>query len=274
MMSDTQIKQNINIESNTIPYKMNIERKYSFCVHVRAKTIKSLEDLTIESVTEHILQAFIKGDQNTRLLSIPSKSYQQRATKSIYLENSSNLIDNYNRYTSCLETNIKGNIYGNLWFTSDTPYPTLKRSIEFCRHISTKFNIYFNINSLNTKTPTEIGYFIHRLVRHDTVESTTYTRSFLPHNVKAFQQEQTTIFAGPPELRGTVSVMSISTKYEDAIEMTKLFETTFKSKTNMTFISKSCFFSLDEISKLQFIESQIAYTKTHRSILLCERLSK
>jgi hypothetical protein len=62
--------------------------------------------------------------------------------------------------------------------------------------------------------------------------------------------------------------MSISTKYEDAIEMTKLFKTTFKSKTNMTFISKSYFFSLDEISKLQFIESQIAYTKTHRSILL------
>jgi hypothetical protein len=158
IISDNQFKQNTNIESSTFPYKMNVERKYSFCVHVRAKTMKSLEDLAIESLTEHILQAFIKGDQNTRLLSIPSKSYQQLAIKSIYLENNNIFISNYNRYTSCLETTNKGNIYGNLWFTSDTPYPTLKRSIKFRRHISTKFNIYFNINSLNTKTPTEIGY--------------------------------------------------------------------------------------------------------------------
>jgi hypothetical protein len=47
-----------------------------------------------------------------------------------------------------------------------------------------------------------MGYFIHRLVRHDTVESIDYTRSFLPRNHKPFQQEQTSISAGPTtELR-------------------------------------------------------------------------
>jgi hypothetical protein len=262
-------KQKTNVENNAIPYKTNVENRFSFCIHIRAKAMKTSEELTIESLTEHILQSFIKGHKNTKLLSTPSKSYQQLAVQSIYLDdNNETLIDNHHRYTSCLEINNKGNIYGNLWFTIDIPYPTLKRSTGFRLQIYKIFNIYFNINNLNTKTPTEIGYFIHRIVRHNTVESTTYTRSFLPSTVQPFQQEQVTIFAGPSELRRTVSVMSISTKYEDASEMTKLFENTFKNKTNMTFISKNYYLTLDEISKLQFIESQIAYTKMHRSILL------
>jgi hypothetical protein len=124
-------------------------------------------------------------------------------------------------------------------------------------------------NNLNTRTPTEIGYFLHRLVRHDTVENTNHTKSFLPHNIKPFQQEQTSLWAGPtPELRKTVSVMVISTRGEDATEMTKIFEKTFRNPSKMTFISKSYLSTLDSISRLQFVESQIAYTKQNRSILL------
>jgi RNA polymerase-interacting CarD/CdnL/TRCF family regulator len=50
--------------------------------------------------------------------------------------------------------------------------------------------------------------------------------------------------------------------------LTKLFEQTFRNKNYMTFISKSYLSTLDSISKLQYLESQIAYAKTHQSILL------
>jgi hypothetical protein len=62
--------------------------------------------------------------------------------------------------------------------------------------------------------------------------------------------------------------MVITTRSEDASEMTKIFEQTFCNPSKMTFNSKSYFSTLDSISRLQFEESQIAYTRTNRSILL------
>jgi hypothetical protein len=66
----------------------------------------------------------------------------------------------------------------------------------------------------------------------------------------------------------TVSVMVISTRSEDATEMTKIFEQTFRNPSKMTFISKSYLSTLDSISRLQFVESQIAYTRQNCSIFL------
>jgi hypothetical protein len=123
-------------------------------------------------------------------------------------------------------------------------------------------------NQLNTKQPTETGYFLHHTVRHDTVDNTTYTKSFLPRNIKPFQQEQISLWAGSPQQKKTVSVMVISTRNEDATEMTKIFEQNFNNPSKMTFITKNYFSSLSPILRLQFIESQIAYTRTNRSILL------
>jgi hypothetical protein len=116
-------------------------------------------------------------------------------------------------------------------------------------------------------THLKIGYFIHRLVRHDTVEDTTYTRRFLPHNSPIFQQDQTTIWGGSSNLKRSTGVVTISTRPEDAKEMTTILEQTFKNQKNMLFISKLYFNSLDTIQRLQYVESQIQYTKTHRSII-------
>jgi hypothetical protein len=49
--------------------------------------------------------------------------------------------------------------------------------------------------------------------------------------------------------------------------MTALMEKTFQNRKSMTFISKNLFNSLETIDKLQYVESQIQYTKTHRSII-------
>jgi hypothetical protein len=101
-----------------------------------------------------------------------------------------------------LHLSTKGNITGNIWISSGIPYSSLKRIFEFKKHLSTKHSIHMMVNNLKKRTPTEIGYFLHRIVRHDTVESTTHTKSFLPKNTKPFQQEQTSLWAGPtPELR-------------------------------------------------------------------------
>jgi hypothetical protein len=79
----------------------------------------------------------------------------------------------------------------------------------------------------------------------------------------------TLLMQGLASKRQNASVIAISTSSEDAQEMTTLFEQTFRNKQYMTFISKSYLSTLDSISKLQYVESQIAYAKTHRSILLC-----
>jgi hypothetical protein len=68
-----ELHQHTNSDNNLLPYKINVENKYSFHIHIRAKTMKPTEDLTIESLTEHILKSFIKSNKSTKLLSTPSK---------------------------------------------------------------------------------------------------------------------------------------------------------------------------------------------------------
>jgi hypothetical protein len=49
--------------------------------------------------------------------------------------------------------------------------------------------------------------------------------------------------------------------------MTTKLENTFKTQLNLLFISKLYSNSLDTLQRLQYVESQIQYTKTHRSII-------
>jgi hypothetical protein len=257
------------IDSNTI-LKTNMENRYTFCIHISAKQAKASDIMSREAETEHILQSFIKAEAFTALATTTTtSSYQRPVTQSLYQPNCTELISNSKRFLNELQLSTKGNITGNIWISSDIPYSSLKRIFEFKKHLSTKYSIHMMANNLNTRTPTEIGYFLHRIVRHDTVENTTHTKSFLPKTTKPFQQKQTSLWAGPtPELRKTVSVMVISTRSEDATEMTKIFKQTIRNPSKMTFISKSFLSTLDSISRLQFVESQIAYTRQTRSILL------
>jgi hypothetical protein len=206
--------------------------------------------MTRDSAVEHILQSFIKAEAYTTLALTTSNAHQHMVTDSLYQTNSKEPLQNSKRFLNELQVSTKGNITGNIWISSDIHYHSLKRLLPFKRRLSKKYAIHMMSNNLNTKIPTEIGYFLHRLVKHDTVENTSHTKGYLQNNTKPFRQEQTTLWAGPtPELRKTVSVMVISTRSEDATVMTKIFEQTFRNPSNMTFISKSYFSTLDSISR-------------------------
>jgi hypothetical protein len=185
-----------------------------------------------EAITEHILSSMQKVNPHIKLLSAPNSYYQRLSTNSIY-QNADTYTKQHVRYICNLLTNTKGAISGNLWFNSPTIYSTINREPEYRKHISSKYNVYTAANRIIAPRPIEIGYFIHRLVRHDTVEDTTYTRSFLPYNSPIFQQDQTTIWGGPPNLKRSTGVVTISTRPEDAKEMTTIMEQTFKNQKNM-----------------------------------------
>jgi hypothetical protein len=255
---------------NTVTFqpieKKQLDHTYTFCVYISTKQTDNKEDMSRQEITEHILKSLQAVCPTIKLLSIPNPYYQQLSTSSMY-DDKIQLTKQHSRYISDLFTTPKGAITGNLWFNSPTIYSSLKREATFRQHLSLKYNIYITANRLNTTKPTEIGYFIHRLVRHDTVEDTTYTRSFLPQNTPPFQQDQTSIWASTSNIKRSTGVVTISTRPEDAKEMITILEKSFKNPNNMTFISKIYFNSLDNIQRLQHVESQIQYTKTHRSII-------
>jgi hypothetical protein len=149
----------------SIPFKTNKEEQYTFCIHISVRQRKPTDEMTKEAVVEHLIESILAGNPKTQLLSTPTPSYQNTLTKSLYQPESINqLIKNSQRYLNCLETSKKGNIHGNIWLNSSTPYTSIKRSIDYKKMLTSKYNTYIVVNNINTKTPTEIGYFIHRLV--------------------------------------------------------------------------------------------------------------
>jgi hypothetical protein len=257
-----------NPQTRTTAYNTPVENQHVFCIYISVRKLHEKDHMNKEAIIEHILTSFQLANKSVRLLSTPSISHTRIATETLYQEPSNTLIQQHARYTSHLEISTKNIVSGNIWFTADKSYSILKRSQPFKRNLFKKYAIYMISNRLNTKSPTEIGYFIHKLSRHDTVEDINYTKSLLPKNIKPFQQEQTTIYAGPGDIRKSVSVTTIITKPEDATFMTSIFQKTFNNPSDMTFIAKNYYSTLGQIQRLQYIESQLAFAKRHRSIII------
>jgi hypothetical protein len=106
-----------------------------------------------------------------------------------------------------------------------------------------------------------VGFIIHHLVRHDTVEIDTHLKSLLPTYTPPYQPEITTIWAGPPNSRKGVGILKIYTDRHNVTEVSKRFERTFNNIKDKSFISKEFFDSLEPMEKSKYIESQIEYQK-------------
>jgi hypothetical protein len=256
--------------ANTVTFKpldkTQLDHQHIFCLYISFKEANKNDEMSRETITEHILTSLQQANPNIKLLSAPNSYYPRLSTNSIY-QNAEIFTKQHVRYICDLFTNSKGTISGNHWFNSPTIYSTIKRDKLYRKHIGSKYSVYTAANRLNAPRPIVIGYFIHRLVRHDTVEDTNYTRSFLSPNSPCLQQDQTTIWVGPPGLKRSTGVVTISTRPEEAKQMTTIMEQSFKNRNNMTFISKLLFNSLDTINRLQYVEGQIQYRKTHCSII-------
>jgi hypothetical protein len=186
-----------------------------------------------------LLKAFQLCDKDTTLTS-PLNSTQPLVNFSDIETNS----NNRNKY-KCLEQNIHissvGNIYGDVWVSSNTKYSSLKRHLLTKRALYSSIKITTILNNIDASPLTKIGFFVHHLVRHDTIESTTYLKSLLPEDTPLFQQELVTIWAGPQHQRKVTGVMKIYTSTQDAREATKIFEKPFslsKDTNKPTFIRK------------------------------------
>jgi hypothetical protein len=244
------------------------ENLNTFALHItiRPHKGKTLPDPNI--VMDHLLKALQSGDETIKLLSTPDDSKQRITVRSLLFKDTNDIIPHHARFTNEIQLNPRGVLTGNIWFTGSFRYSSIKRAQSYKKLLTSKYYIFVSLNNIGSKVPIDIGFFIHKLYRHDTVESKQYITSMLPDGSPPFQPEQTLIWAGPNDNRRSTSVIKISTKQQDTDVMTKLFEERFHDKNHMTFIRQSYFNCLYPEDRLQFVESQNEFINQHRTYLL------
>jgi hypothetical protein len=257
------------IITHTVPTKRpDPEGLNLFSLHIYARPQKGQPTPEIHEVVQQVLEALQKADPSTKLLSVPDKTTQSITLRSLYINKTNEVVPQHPRFLSDIALNNKGTISGNVWYTGNSRFSTMKKSNTFRQHLRVNHHIFLTLNNISAKVPIEIGFFIHKLSRHDTVEHKEYIASKLPTNSPPFQPEQAQIWAGPTDKRKTATVIKISTRQQDVTIMTKLFEDTFNNPDHMTFIRQTYFNCLTPNAKLQYVESQSAYATKHRTYLL------
>jgi hypothetical protein len=239
---------------------------FSLHINVRPHKGQSLPEQNI--VINHLLQALQSSDTTIKLLSIPNNTQQRISVRSLFHKDTNELISHHQRFTETIQLNPRGVLSGNVWFTGALRYSSVKKSQQYRQQLTSKYYIFVTLNNIGAKIPIDIGFFIHKLYRHDTVENKQYLHSLLPANSPPFQPEQTIIWAGPRDNRRSASVIKISTRQQDTDSMIKLFEERFQDQNQMTFVRQSYFNCLTPVEKLQFVESQNAFINQHRTYML------
>jgi hypothetical protein len=259
--SDTSVSTPIAKTSNSKQTPVNTENNYHIYMKVSAK--QSEASFSRLNVIQIILEAFQDADPST-ILVIPSTTYQQERTFTNIDPTHTNR-HMYDQLEQQLYTTTSGHICGTLLFNSTISYSKIKKNASTRRKLQSTFKYFIVLNTIQASHPTEVGILIHHLVRYDTISSDYYLKSVLPSNTPPFQQDLTTFWTTQ---RQGVGILKIFTDLHNVNEVSKSFRQTFNKIQTKTFIDRDFFSSLDQVEKMKYIESQLAYQNKYRTLLI------
>lgn len=266
--------QNNNDSSTKTPSPMNTNigkpiihmKKWNSQIYFRILTNNKVKDLSALFIDHVLLKASQLHDPSAELLTSPATDKPQLSFTEINTSLNGD-IPQARTYNKIFKTD-KNNWYGNFWITSDIAFTLIVKQ----KHTKDLWNqlgkVTMIINDINANPPTETGFFIHHLVRHDTVLSKCHLQNILPIDCPTFQQDICTLWAGTKTSRRGVGVMKIYSHPNEVHQVSKIFSNTFQDSSHMFFIRQDIFSSLEPSHKIQYIDSQYQYSKKFRTILL------
>jgi hypothetical protein len=232
--------------------------KYKFKIYIRAfPNEKESEQFSRLNIVQTVLTALQSGEQETKLIMPPNTTTQQRTYSTINV-NSKNINEN-KMIEDLLQVQQNGSIQGNLLITSNSRYFTIKKNQETKKLLQDKFKIITNLNDIEATNITEVGFFTHHLVRHETAECTNWITQVLSADypeIPPFQTEIVTVWAGPSNGRRVTGVLKVFSDYSNVSDLSKILREKFNDKNENTFVSKEYFDTLDTHQKKEYIRSQ------------------
>jgi hypothetical protein len=256
--------------STSLRRAVNQTHKYTFQIYVRTfPNEEETEQYTRLNIIQTVLTALQKGEPETKLI-LPADATTQQRTYSTININSKNIAE-YKNIEDLLQMPTNGNIQGNLLFTSNAKYSTIKKNNETKKILLDKFKIITYLNNINAINITEVGFFTHHLVRHETAECTNWIMQVLSSKTKEvppFQTEIVTVWAGPNKERKVAGVLKVFADSVNVSSLSKLLRETFNDKNENTFVPKEYFDTLDQLQKKEYIGSQFEYQTLYRTVLI------
>jgi hypothetical protein len=133
------------------------------------------------NIVQIVLSAFRAAEPNTKII-LPADSEREQRTYSTINPKSKNT-DEIKKIEQLVFTHNNGTIQGNISITSSSKYSTIKKNVDAKKILQYKFKITTNINDINAKNISEVEFFTHHLVRHETAECRKWITQVLPQHV-------------------------------------------------------------------------------------------